>query len=817
MALRDINYGDQRIAWERLKVAASLRLATAVSAGSQQLAGIAEAHMRARAGHGRPPALGTEAGPPANRIAGRPFRRHAGPRVHVAPLGVDLGLFSPLPASAAADSRDESLTQFREDANPARASTTPGPRPATASASYSHSPRLLHVGALTPVKDHALLLRALASVRRQGVPAMLELVGDGPLRPGLERLAHDLDLEPNVRFRGAVDHAALPDVYRAADACVVSSRHEAQCMAAIEAAACGVPVVGTRVGVLPELTTALAPVGDTGALADAIVTTLTGRVSALTPHSDARGAVPSRVRDTYGLEACADRFLRALHRAGRHMTSPRPLGSPGRASPAAAQRRRPNSLAGPRSAAGPSHHSLSCLAPPDDARVTSTRSATRLATYCALARRTTAACIPCDRSPGVALLHPREAHSRFRGRFSRLRAAPPQVRCDVIPLTSRAQAQGSSPSATLSAPPSRSDSPAQAEPLRGTQTTLPPSSTHTAPPPSTFDRLTFFVLACLAATAGLGDIAPATPGATLVLNSVRALVPLVILLALGNALRSRRWPRFPRALARPSAVWLAVLVASTVGAARFQPEAIASLMRPASGLLLAWAVYDLCPTPGRWRRLTLALALGGLATALVGLAEATRLRPASDWIAVLHNGQIPIGDVPRVAATLSHPNEAAMFLELSLPLLIVLAWTSSPPWRSLWTLAALATLLAVVLTFSRAGLVAAVTALGVLILVASRRHALTQLVLLGVVGLAFPLALAWGFVMDPGLDHRLVAGLDESSVHQPARTAFWAAAVAMVRDHPLLGVGPDNFAGSSTPTQTQSPTTTWASMPTIST
>ncbi len=51
VALRDIDYGDQRIAWERLKVAASLRLATAVSAGSQQLAGMAEAHLSQRNQH----------------------------------------------------------------------------------------------------------------------------------------------------------------------------------------------------------------------------------------------------------------------------------------------------------------------------------------------------------------------------------------------------------------------------------------------------------------------------------------------------------------------------------------------------------------------------------------------------------------------------------------------------------------------------------------------------------------------------------------------------------------------------------------------
>jgi O-antigen ligase len=47
--------------------------------------------------------------------------------------------------------------------------------------------------------------------------------------------------------------------------------------------------------------------------------------------------------------------------------------------------------------------------------------------------------------------------------------------------------------------------------------------------------------------------------------------------------------------------------------------------------------------------------------------------------------------------------------------------------------------------------------------------------------------------MDPGLDHRLLAGVDESSLKQPSRPEFWIAALAMARDHPLLGVGPDNF------------------------
>jgi glycosyltransferase involved in cell wall biosynthesis len=205
VALRDIAYGDQRIAWERLKVSASLQLATAVSAGSHQL-------------------------------AERAHRRYPSVRLHVAPLGVDQSLFKP----------DGS----------------------------SPSGRVVHVGTLTPVKDQATLLRAFSLVRRQHPDACLDIVGSGPLAGQLEHLASDLGLKGSVRFMGDVDHAALPAVYRGARTSVVSSRHEAQSMVALEGAACGIPVVGTRVGVLPELTDAVVPVGDHVALCRAIEATL---------------------------------------------------------------------------------------------------------------------------------------------------------------------------------------------------------------------------------------------------------------------------------------------------------------------------------------------------------------------------------------------------------------------------------------------------------------------------------------------------------------------------------------------------------------
>jgi O-antigen ligase len=307
-------------------------------------------------------------------------------------------------------------------------------------------------------------------------------------------------------------------------------------------------------------------------------------------------------------------------------------------------------------------------------------------------------------------------------------------------------------------------------------------------------RAAALVLVGLAATLGLGDIAQVNPVSAVVVNAIRALVPLMLGLVLFAALRRRRWPRIPRPFALTSAAWLAVLAVSAVSAPTHQGDAIASLARPASGLLLAWAVYEICVTQRQWLRVVHALALGGFAIAVVAILEASRIPLVTSMLADLHDGSIPIGDVPRVAATLSHPNEAAMLLELTLPLLLAWAWTASPRLRRPLTLAALITLLAIALTFSRAGLIATAVALGLLAMPCVRCGAArSRLLILGVVTVAIPLAIGWASVMDPGLDRRVLAGIDESSFGQPSRTEFWSTAVDMFRDRPLLGVGPDNF------------------------
>jgi glycosyltransferase involved in cell wall biosynthesis len=132
--------------------------------------------------------------------------------------------------------------------------------------------RLLAVGSLIPVKAPELLLDAFGRLAGDRPDAHLHVVGEGHLRPALESARGELGLAARVHLHGAVPHEELPGWYRQADVCVVSSAWESSPMVALEAAACGVPVVGTAVGVLPEMDGAAltAPVGDPEGLARAL-------------------------------------------------------------------------------------------------------------------------------------------------------------------------------------------------------------------------------------------------------------------------------------------------------------------------------------------------------------------------------------------------------------------------------------------------------------------------------------------------------------------------------------------------------------------
>ncbi len=133
--------------------------------------------------------------------------------------------------------------------------------------------RLIHVASLNRVKDQPTLLAALALLARDGVAFQLDVVGEDTMQGRIQALARDLGLESYTRFHGFLTQRELLPLVRSADLLVMSSRHEAGPLALLEAAAVGVPTVGTAVGHIAEWSpeAALAvPVGDAAALASAV-------------------------------------------------------------------------------------------------------------------------------------------------------------------------------------------------------------------------------------------------------------------------------------------------------------------------------------------------------------------------------------------------------------------------------------------------------------------------------------------------------------------------------------------------------------------
>jgi glycosyltransferase involved in cell wall biosynthesis len=133
--------------------------------------------------------------------------------------------------------------------------------------------RLVQVASLNRVKDQTTLLRALAALTAAGVSFEMDLIGEDTLGGEMQALCGSLGLSDRVRFHGFLPQSRLVPLVRAADVMVVSSRHEAGPLAVLEAAALGIPSVGTAVGHVAEWApdAALAvEVGDYRALAIAI-------------------------------------------------------------------------------------------------------------------------------------------------------------------------------------------------------------------------------------------------------------------------------------------------------------------------------------------------------------------------------------------------------------------------------------------------------------------------------------------------------------------------------------------------------------------
>jgi glycosyltransferase involved in cell wall biosynthesis len=237
--LRSIDYGVQRRWHQRLRMRLALRLAAAVTVGSQYVAQPLPAWRRP---------------------------------VHWLPLGVDPAAFVGVVE---------------------RPSGPPW--------------RLVQVASINRVKDPYTLLHALRLVHQQMPDIQLDWVGEDTLAGAVQRYAAELGLARQVIFHGFCPNSVVGQFMRQAHLYVQSSRHEGQGVAVLEAAAAGLPTVGTAVGLVADLSPGAAyavPPGDPQALAAGIVHLLTQPA-----HRERLGRAAQAWAHTYDADWTASQFV----------------------------------------------------------------------------------------------------------------------------------------------------------------------------------------------------------------------------------------------------------------------------------------------------------------------------------------------------------------------------------------------------------------------------------------------------------------------------------------------------------------------------
>ena len=121
---------------------------------------------------------------------------------------------------------------------------------------------LISVGRMTPQKNQGTLLEATRILQANGVDTFVLLAGDGPWQSQYEARARDLGLSTRALFLG--DRPDIPDLLGAADVMAFPSLHEGFGLALVEALACGLPVVASRIAPISEIVRD----GQTGILID---------------------------------------------------------------------------------------------------------------------------------------------------------------------------------------------------------------------------------------------------------------------------------------------------------------------------------------------------------------------------------------------------------------------------------------------------------------------------------------------------------------------------------------------------------------------
>lgn len=207
------------------------------------------------------------------RWAAEEFDRIGARNVDLVPLGVDLDTFSPHRADPRVRERYADSTELL----------------------------LVHCARLSPEKRPELAVQALAELRRSGVPAVLVMAGDGPLRGALARRAAGLP----VTFTGFLpDRAAVAALLASADVVLAPGPVETFGLAGLEALAGGTPVVVNAASALPEV------VGEAGLAAYGSGVSMAAAVTRLVARPEAQRRRAARARaEEFGWPAAVAGFL----------------------------------------------------------------------------------------------------------------------------------------------------------------------------------------------------------------------------------------------------------------------------------------------------------------------------------------------------------------------------------------------------------------------------------------------------------------------------------------------------------------------------
>jgi len=218
-------------------------------------------------------------------------------KVRIVPCGVDIDLFQPIPQ-----------------------------REARARLGLDDGQYVLFVGRLEPLKGLDMLIDAINILVSTGSKARLLIAGgnlDGEVARTLRACVADQHLTEYIRFLGPIDQSVLPLYYCAADLCAMPSFYESFGMVAIEAMACGTPVVASRAGglqftVRDGQTGYLVPPGDAVLLAGAIANVLADRAL-----RDRLGQAAARLAKSYSWDQVSCSILSLYLETNGHLEGKR--------------------------------------------------------------------------------------------------------------------------------------------------------------------------------------------------------------------------------------------------------------------------------------------------------------------------------------------------------------------------------------------------------------------------------------------------------------------------------------------------------------